>query len=267
MRLAAIIAAAGSGTRLGADKPKALVELAGEPLVIHAIRSMLEADVHDIVVTIPGEAEAEFMWVLDKADLSSDMRGGSAGEPGSQIVLTPGGATRQASVLRGLDAVREHFPDTTHVLVHDAARALTPSAMIRRVYGMLAVGAPAVVPALPVVDTLKEVRPDPDALAAAELTHSELVPPYTQAVERTVDRSVLRAVQTPQGFAIDVLADAHASTHTLSEDEQAAAPDDAALVELAGVVVQTVPGDQRALKVTTPFDLAVAEMLASQKGE
>jgi 2-C-methyl-D-erythritol 4-phosphate cytidylyltransferase len=121
------------------------------------------------------------------------------------------------------------------VLVHDAARALTPPGLIESVAAAVRGGRPAVIPVLPVVDTIKEVGP-------GEVVHG------------TVDRAVLRSVQTPQGFRHDVLAAAHAAaTDPLT--------DDAGLVEKAGVAVTCVPGSELAMKITRPLDLILAEAL------
>ena len=234
MSLAAIIAGAGSGTRLGADLPKALVPLDGEALIVHAVRGMNAAGVADVVVTIPPDFRDDFARVLTDAGLRAE--------------LVDGGATRQASVANGLAAVDAEF-----VLVHDAARALTTPAMIRRVVAALEAGHAAVVPALPVTDTVKSV-------GAANVDG-------TEPVVATLNRAELRAMQTPQGFAVDLLVRAHEAGAALSAAEQSAAPDDAALVELLGEPVVLVPGDQRALKITTPFDLAIAQLLRAGADE
>jgi 2-C-methyl-D-erythritol 4-phosphate cytidylyltransferase len=146
--------------------------------------------------------------------------------------VVPGGATRQESVAAALAGVPAG-PDI--VLVHDAARALAPSHLVESVAAAVRGGHPAVIPVLPVVDTVKEVLPDGVVLG-------------------TVDRTRLRAVQTPQGFRRAVLAAAHAA---------AADPltDDAGLVEKQGVPVTCVPGSDYAFKITRPFDLALAEHL------
>jgi 2-C-methyl-D-erythritol 4-phosphate cytidylyltransferase len=144
----------------------------------------------------------------------------------------PGGPRRRDSVRAGVDAL----PDSaTHVLIHDAARPLAGADLVRRVVARLGAGdCDGVVPGVPVRDTVKRI--DGDRVMATE------------------DRSALVAVQTPQGFAVDVLLAAHAAS-----DEDAT--DDAALVEAAGGAVVVVPGDPRNLKVTYPEDLAVAEAL------
>jgi 2-C-methyl-D-erythritol 4-phosphate cytidylyltransferase len=121
------------------------------------------------------------------------------------------------------------------VLVHDAARALAPPELVERVAAAVREGHAAVIPALPVVDTIKHVH-------------------ATGEVVATLDRSVLRAVQTPQGFLRSVLEKAHAA----AVDEHT---DDAGMAERIGVTVWTVPGEEAALKITRPMDLAIAELL------
>lgn len=212
--------------------PKALVQLDGEALVVHAVRRLLAAGgVNHVVVVVPATHETEFAEVL-----------GALG-PANAVVVVPGGAERSDSVRAGLRAL-DRTCDL--VLVHDAARALAPPALIRRVVAVLDAGADAVVPAVPVVDTVKVVEP----LARDGLAR---VLPHAERVVATPVRSALRAVQTPQGFRRSTLVAAHESGLD--------ATDDAALVELAGGEVVVVPGDQLALKVTTPLDLVVAEHL------
>ncbi|WP_029291656.1 2-C-methyl-D-erythritol 4-phosphate cytidylyltransferase [Cellulomonas sp. HZM] len=228
MRTAAILTAAGSGSRLGHELPKALVPVRGEPIVVHAARALAQARpggvaMSAVVVTAPAAHLAEFERVL----------------PGVQVVA--GGATRQASVARALDVLAD---DVDVVLVHDAARPFVPADMVERVARAVLDGHPAVIPGLPVTDTIKQVG---DGVGG-------------WPVERTVDRSVLRAVQTPQGFARDVLVRAHAAAAADADDEQLAASDDAGLVERLGLPVWVVPGDERAAKITTRRDLLLAEL-------
>ncbi|WP_216379502.1 2-C-methyl-D-erythritol 4-phosphate cytidylyltransferase [Arcanobacterium phocae] len=225
MSWSAIITAAGSGTRLGAHRPKALVEIGGTPLVVHAVRTVVETGITDCIVTVPHGYENEFGRVFDEAQIA--------------VRVVVGGATRQESVARGLAQVQNQS-----VLVHDAARALTPAPMIARVIHAVEQGATAAIPVLPVVDTIKRVSKN--------------------KVLKTLDRSQLRAVQTPQGFDADLLRQAHKFGEQLSAAESSAAPDDAALVELMGNDVVVVDGSADALKITTPFDLAVAELIYQQ---
>lgn len=243
MSVVAIIAGAGSGTRLGSQGPKALVTLGGEALVVHAVRSMRDSGVvAAAVVTARADALAEFRAVLAAAGYAE------TGEFPVRVV--PGGATRQASVAAGLEAAAS-FGAPSHVLIHDAARALTPPEMIARVVEALRAGHEAVVPALPVVDTVKEVGP-----ANAD---------GTEPIERTLDRSRLRAMQTPQGFAFAPIAAAHRELAARGAEEASAAPDDAALMEAMGHKVALVEGSERALKVTRPLDLRICEMLLADQ--
>ena len=214
--VAVLVVAAGLGVRLGTGTPKALRLLAGRPLLWHALDRVTAAPSVGAVIVAAPPAELDAVREL---------------APG--VIVVPGGDTRQASVAAALAAVPERYPI---VLVHDAARALAPTALVEAVAAAVRAGADAVIPVLPVVDTIKEVVAD--------------------TVVGTVDRSVLRAVQTPQGFRRDVLAAAHAGAvdqHT----------DDAGLVEKIGVRVHTVPGAEAAFKITRPVDLVFAEALIS----
>jgi 2-C-methyl-D-erythritol 4-phosphate cytidylyltransferase len=219
--VAVLVPAAGSGVRLGAGAPKALRPLAGEPLLVHAVRRVVACPaVGSVVVAAPPPDVASVRDLL---------------APIAPVTVVPGGATRQASVCAALDAVPERFDI---VLVHDAARALAPPSLVTAVADAVREGNDAVIPVLPVVDTIKEVS----ATASME-------------VLGTVDRSVLRAVQTPQGFRRAVLAAAHAAA------ADGDASDDAGLVEKLGVRVVCVPGSEHALKITRPLDLAIAALL------
>jgi 2-C-methyl-D-erythritol 4-phosphate cytidylyltransferase len=211
-----VVPAAGAGTRLGPGAPKALRDLAGEPLLVHAVRRLRACpSVGPVVVVAPAAALDEVAALLTTYD----------------VVVVAGGLERQDSVAAGLAAL----PDVELVLVHDAARALVPVAVVEAVIAALLAGADAVVPVLPVADTVKRVGVDGH-------------------VTETVPRGDLRAVQTPQGFRRAVLAAAHRGA-------SGSLTDDAGLVEAAGVQVLTVPGAPEAFKVTTPFDLLVAEAL------
>jgi len=216
-----IVAAAGSGLRLGADQPKALVPLSGRPLVCWAVDTLRAGGVAQVVVAVPASDREAFAAVL-----------------GSGVLLIDGGATRTASVRAALAVVG----DADAVLVHDAARPLTPPDVVARVLSALAAGAPAVVPVLPVVDTVVVVEGE-------EITDA-------------VPRATLRRVQTPQGFDRATLVAAYAAL-----DDDAEFTDDAAVVRAAGHPVTTVAGDERAAKVTVAHDLALAELIARTTGE
>ncbi len=222
MNAVALVPAAGRGQRLGAGMPKALVPVAGESLLLRAVRGLLASRcVQHVVVAAPDDGVA-----LVEADLRP------LGAPDTVHVVA-GGAERTDSVRIALDAALARVPDAGIVLVHDAARAFTPPSVVRAVVEAVQHGASAVVPVLPVADTVKQVDAD-------------------GSVEHTVDRNALRAVQTPQGFTTAVLREAYEAGGDI-------ATDDAGLVERVGHPVRAVPGHPHALKITTAFDLAIAE--------
>jgi 2-C-methyl-D-erythritol 4-phosphate cytidylyltransferase len=212
-----IVAAAGSGLRLGADMPKALVRLGGRPLVCWAVESLRAGGVDEVVVAVPGPERAAFTAVLP-----------------DDVHVVVGGDTRTASVRVALAAAGEH---ADAVLVHDAARPLTPPDVVARVLAALAGGAAAVVPVLPVVDTTVVV--DDDGVVTAD-----------------VPRAALRRVQTPQGFDRSTLVAAYAR----AQGTAAEFTDDASVVRAAGIPVHSVDGDERSAKITVPHDLALAEL-------
>lgn len=218
MSVAALLAAAGDGARLGAGVPKALSLLAGDPLVVHAVRSLMGAAIGSLVVAAPPAALVEVGRLL--RPVTGDL----------PLVVVPGGDSRRASVAAGLTELSD---GVEVVLVHDAARPLVPAAVVDRVLAALAGGADAVIPVVPVSDTVKEIADG--------------------RVVRTVDRLGLRAVQTPQGFRRELLVRAH------TEWSGGEPTDDAAMVEALGVTVSVVEGAPEAFKVTLPGDLVRAE--------
>jgi 2-C-methyl-D-erythritol 4-phosphate cytidylyltransferase len=223
------VPAAGQGLRLGGGTPKALRELGDVPMLVHAVRSLARAGgIGAIIVAAPPDDVSGVRGLLSSVD---------------NCVVVAGGATRQESVSLALAAVPQDFGI---VLVHDAARPFVPAHVVDSVIDAVTAGAVAVIPALPVVDTVKQVDGD--------------------LVVRTVDRSALRAVQTPQGFRRDVLAAAHraAADGGFGAD---GATDDAGMVEALGRPVTVVPGSEEAFKVTRPFDLLVAEALLKSRTE
>ncbi|MGW3684254.1 2-C-methyl-D-erythritol 4-phosphate cytidylyltransferase [Streptomyces prasinus] len=232
-RTAAVIPAAGRGVRLGPGAPKALRTLGGTPMLIHAVRAMAASRAVSLVVVVaPPEGAAEVRTLLDAHALPDR----------TEFVVVPGGETRQESVKLGLDALPPGFDI---VLVHDAARPLVPVDTVDAVVEAVRDGAPAVVPALPLADTVKQVEP-----AAA--------PGEPEPVVATPDRSLLRAVQTPQGFDRDTLVRAH---ETVTGD----VTDDASMIEQLDLAVVTVPGHEEAFKVTRPLDLVLAEAVLARR--
>lgn len=215
----AVVPAAGTGERLAAGVPKAFFHLDGRTLVERAVSGLLESGVVDrVVVAVPADRTDQAKLIL-----------------GHQATVIAGGANRSESVGRALAA----FADTeqpSFVLVHDAARALTPPALVVRVVEALRAGHVAVVPVLPLSDTIKAVDANGVVLA-------------------TPERAGLRAVQTPQGFATGLLLRAYQRAVT------ADFTDDASMVEHIGGQVQVVEGDPLAFKITTRLDVLLAQAI------
>ncbi|WP_274560077.1 2-C-methyl-D-erythritol 4-phosphate cytidylyltransferase [Streptomyces spiramyceticus] len=234
-RTAAVIPAAGRGVRLGPGAPKALRMLGGTPMLIHAVRAMANSRAVSLVVVVaPPDGAVEVKNLLDEHALPER----------TDFLVVPGGETRQESVRLGLDALP---PGITTVLVHDAARPLVPVDTVDAVIEAVRDGAPAVVPALPLADTVKQVEPrekgEPEPVVA------------------TPDRALLRAVQTPQGFDRDTLVRAHQAIAPNGEG----ATDCAGMVEQLGVQVVVVPGHEEAFKVTRPLDLVLADAVLARR--
>ena len=226
---AALVVAAGRGERLGPGAPKAFRSVGGTPMLVHAVRALsAAATVGQVVVAAPPDLVAFTRQLL------------AAEHSGASLEVVPGGADRRASVWAALGGVP---PEVDVVLVHDAARPLAPSDLADAVAEAVARGADAVVPVLPVVDTVKEVAGD--------------------VVVATVDRRRLRAVQTPQGFRRAVLENAHREHRDGGAVE---VTDDAGMVERLGVTVTVVPGHEDAFKVTRPLDLLLAETVLAERG-
>ncbi|WP_018297350.1 2-C-methyl-D-erythritol 4-phosphate cytidylyltransferase [Corynebacterium lubricantis] len=228
-RVIALVAAAGQGTRLGAEVPKAFVPLRGRTLVERSVTAMETSGVVDEII------------VLVSQDMESVARHTLKGHPDVRFVH--GGGERADSIWEGLKAIDD---DEAIVLIHDAARALTPPGMIARVAHAVLTGAPAVVPVVPVADTIKRV---------------DSVTP-TMVVD-TPDRASLRAVQTPQGFELSALREANLK-YFASHDPGFVATDDASLMEWFGTPVRTVQGDPMAFKITTPIDLLLAKTITDE---
>ncbi len=219
---AIIVVAAGSGTRLDGGAPKAFVGIDAHSILRHALDGVFAAAPAQVIVVAPAGYEG---------DAESEMRA-AAGDRADLGLVVTGGSTRQESVAAGLSAL---WGDVTTVLVHDAARALTPPDVIDAV--ALAAKDGGVIPTLPVVDTLKRV--DADVIVAA------------------VDRAELAAAQTPQGFPRDLLVAAYAT----AREGGAEYTDDAALFAAAGHGVRQIAGSERGFKITTPADLERARHL------
>ncbi len=210
---AGVVVAAGRGTRLG-GRTKQLRLLDGRPVAAWAARALLEALAGPVVVVLPVDE-------LERA--GSDLR--AALDPWwERIRLAPGGDRRRDSVVAGLDAL--DVREAAMVLVHDAARPFAERGLVERVARHAAAGR-VVVPALPISDTLKEID--------------------GERIVTTHDRRRFVAAQTPQGFPLDVLREAHAA-------DAGDATDDAVLCERLGVPVTWIAGDRLNRKITEPDD-------------
>ncbi|TFC96277.1 MULTISPECIES: 2-C-methyl-D-erythritol 4-phosphate cytidylyltransferase [Cryobacterium] len=222
-QVAVIVVAAGNGNRLGHPQPKAFVTVAGRTLLERSLLAVFGMrDPAQVIVVAPNSHLAEARRIAGRA-------GGAA-----SVDVVAGGTTRQESVDRGLAALQ---PGVRIVLVHDAARALTPAALCDAVVDAVRATGNGIVPGLPLVDTIKNVT-------------------TSGVILGTVDRAELSAVQTPQGFPRDMLESATAGA-------TAAATDDAGVVAAAGFPVTVIAGDPLAFKITTPWDLRRAESLLS----
>ena len=215
----AILVAAGSGERLGADRPKAFVALGGRVLLAESLERLdSSAWIDAVVVAVPADWE-EAAIVLAEELVASKV-----------AAVVTGGATRAASVRAALEEIPD---DALVVIVHDAARPLVDDAVIERVLAPLAEGYDGVVPGLALADTVKRVEGG--------------------VVAETVDRGSIVTVQTPQAFAATSLRAAYRGTDPID------ASDCASLVEARGGRIRVVDGDLRLLKVTTAADLALVE--------
>jgi 2-C-methyl-D-erythritol 4-phosphate cytidylyltransferase len=220
----AVLAAAGRGERLGSDRPKAFARLGGRPLLAESLERLENSDWIDrIVIAAPPDWEEPSILVAEEIVATK-----------VHSVVT-GGASRSESVRLALEAVPE---DAAVVLVHDAARPLLPDEVIERVLAPLSEGWDAVVPAVPLADTVKRVE--------------------GERVLKTVPREDLVAVQTPQAFLAAVLRRAVAG-------DVASATDCSSLVEAQGGRVKWVEGDPRLLKVTDAEDLALVESWVAEE--
>ena len=224
MNVAAVVVAAGRGERAGSGVPKQYREIGGIPVIRLAVENLVRVS-----------AIRNIQPVVHRDD-----NGNFAAALGGIRTLPPvfGGATRQASVLAGLEALAPRMPDV--VLVHDAARPFASPALIERAIAAGEKG--AAVPGLAVTDTIKIVE--------------------NAFVSSTLDRNTLRTIQTPQAFHFDLLLDAHRKAATASRSDF---PDDASVAEWAGMRVSVFEGEAGNIKLTTPDDFLRAEANAMMK--
>ena len=213
----AIVLAGGSGSRMGANRNKVLLALKGEPVIVRSLRAF-QGLVDGVVLVTRAEDIPAVRAAAEAAQLP--------------VTIVPGGDSRQASVWNGLCALPA---ECTHVLIHDGARCLVDEGTIRRCMASVESCGTGVA-AIPAIDTIKQV--DADSVVTA-----------------TPDRASLRAVQTPQGFTVDIIRRAHEA----AMQEGFLGTDDASLVERLGLPVHLTLGDRRNIKLTTPEDMLMAE--------
>ncbi|MFZ9850533.1 MAG: 2-C-methyl-D-erythritol 4-phosphate cytidylyltransferase [Vulcanococcus sp.] len=223
-----LIACAGSGRRMGAERNKLLLTVAGRPVLAWTLEAALSSPVIRWI-GIVGQP-------VDQAAIEALV---AAASPDRPVVWIEGGDTRQASVSNGLAALPE---GADAVLIHDGARCLVEPALIARCAEAAASGK-AVIAAAPVTDTIKRVDGD-------------------GVIQDTPDRSVLWGAQTPQGFPVQQLRQAHARAIA----EGWSVTDDASLFERLGWPVQVIASSPANIKITTPFDLTVAEAVLAARG-
>lgn len=219
--LAVVVVAAGLGTRLGANKPKAFAHLAEKPLLQHALQNISDVPaLEQVIIAVPVGHEAQAAELADAALAGKSVR----------FDVVVGGDSRQQSIANALGVVDENV---AVILVHDAARALAPTTLFARVAAEVRRSGLGAVPVMRIVDTVKHVS--------------------GEVVKETIDRESLRAAQTPQGFPAQKLLEAYAAAkHEYT--------DDAALAQAHGIQINSVEGDDDAFKITTPEDLANAEL-------
>ena len=232
--LGVVLVAAGRGERLGAEEPKAFVKLGGRTLVEHCIDAIFAMPHSGHLVIVAPQSRAADTLALAEAAMQH--------ETNWEVSVVAGGRERHESVRFGLEVLPEHIDVA---LIHDAARPLTPTAQFERVTAEVHRSGSAVIPVLPVADTLKRID-------AGGIVHE------------TVDRGSLVSVQTPQGFPRELIAAAH---ETLRDGSTAgeSPTDDAEVVQRAGGTVRTVMGDVLAHKLTTPGDLVLLQALLNTR--
>lgn len=221
----AVVVAAGLGTRFGGPVPKQVTSLTGKAVVAVAVESLAAGGCDEVVVVV-------------KEGMHNHLQLALAASP-IPVHFVTGGDTRQDSVRNGLRYIAddEHLSQATTVLIHDAVRPLVPAYIVEDVIGAVEAGAVAVTPVVEVTDTIRQIDGEDS---------------------RVIDRSALRAVQTPQGFDRAVITECH---EQLSRDG-GTVTDDISCCERYGHRATLVEGSRMSLKITEPVDLDIAEVLA-----
>jgi 2-C-methyl-D-erythritol 4-phosphate cytidylyltransferase len=232
-RVAAILPAAGLGTRMGAETPKQFLELDGVPLVVFTLRRLAAcAEISQFIVATIAEEVPSLELRLAKEKI------------GRAVKVVAGGGTRQESVARGLSVVA---PETEIALVHDAVRPLVTREQVERVIAEARARGAAIL-GIPAIDTVKEVK-------------RASLPEDVALITATIPRERIVLAQTPQAFRYALLREAFAR----AEHDGISASDEASLVERFGHEVFVVLGSERNIKITRPGDMALAQFYLSQE--
>lgn len=226
--ITAIIVAAGQGVRMGSTHRKQYLELSGRPIVFRTLITFDACEAVDRILLVVPADDREYCrrHFIDGGDLTT------------QTILVDGGRRRQESVYNGIRQIDEK---EGIVLVHDGVRPLVTAKIIEAcIQGAVKWG--ACIPAVPPVDTPKQVSGD-------------------GVITQTLLRDTVRLAQTPQAFQLPIIRKAHQA----ARQKRLQVTDDASLVELMGVDVHVIPGQRENLKITTPEDLAIAEVYLSRR--
>lgn len=223
-RVAAIIVAAGKGTRMGSELPKQYMTIAGKTILDTTLYKFEKSNEIDEIILVVNKEDSEYV----KREIAASYE--------KVTCVIPGGTTRTESVFEGIKAVRN---DCGILLIHDGVRPFVSYNLISTCVENADIYK-ACIPAVDVVDTIKEISKD-------------------GFVQKTLDRTTLKSVQTPQAFDFDTIRECYYNAVT----EDKTFTDDASIVEYYGYKVKTIEGLPRNIKITTPLDLRVAEILAS----
>lgn len=222
----AVLVAGGLGVRYGGPTPKPALRLTGKALIALSVEAMAAGGCEAAVVVLNSTTTHHFAEAFNGSPIP--------------VFQTLGGQSRQESVLNGLEFI-QHEPSLASasvVLIHDAVRPMVPATVVQDVIDAVRGGAQAVTPVIPLADSIRMVGED-------------------ESTSSVIDRSRLRAIQTPQGFPMQVVCDAHAQMAAEGKEFT----DDVSCVEAAGHPVTLVPGSRLAMKITEPTDLTIAEAL------
>jgi 2-C-methyl-D-erythritol 4-phosphate cytidylyltransferase len=227
INIGVVIPAGGSGLRFGGPVPKQYLDIQGVPSIVRSIRTILDlVSCTSIVIAAAEEQHAHLLDLLTTFHVSD-----------ARVHIVAGGSERQESVLKALR--HESLFAADIIAVHDAVRPLASADLWRRVLGAAQLHGSAI-PVIPITDTLKRV--------------------HEGVIVETIDRASLRRVQTPQAFTSDVLRRAYQA----AQAQGWTGTDCASLCEQLGVVVHCVDGEDSNIKITTPFDVVLAELFLSR---